>query len=76
MSAIHDSILDTIGNTPTVRLQRLSPEGFELFAKLEAFNPLGSVKDRLETIERIVTDQPHRLAQEIDSLSLVKGGKE
>lgn len=37
---------------------------------------LGSVKDRLETIERIITDQPHRLAQEIDSLSLVKGGKD
>src|SRR6186997_1758965 len=47
MPAIHDSILDTIGNTPIVRLQRLSPKGFELFAKLEAFNPLGSVKDRL-----------------------------
>ncbi|WP_352959224.1 PLP-dependent cysteine synthase family protein [Mesorhizobium sp. M0778] len=45
--SIHDSILDTIGNTPIVRLHRLSPEGFELFAKLEAFNPLGSVKDRL-----------------------------
>jgi hypothetical protein len=37
---------------------------------------LGSVKDRMETIERIITDQPHRLAQEIDSLSLVKGGKD
>ena len=47
MSAIHNSILDTVGNTPIVRLHRLSPEGFELFAKLEAFNPLGSVKDRL-----------------------------
>src|SRR4051794_22760957 len=45
--SIHDSILDTIGNTPIVRLRRLSPEGVELFAKLEAFNPLGSVKDRL-----------------------------
>ena len=42
-----NSILDTVGNTPIVRLHRLSPEGFELFAKLEAFNPLGSVKDRL-----------------------------
>ena len=47
MSAIHDSILDTIGNTPVVRLSRLAPEGVELYAKLEAFNPLGSVKDRL-----------------------------
>ena len=41
MSAIHDSILDTVGNTPVVRLHRLSPDGFELFAKLEAFNPGG-----------------------------------
>jgi hypothetical protein len=52
------------------RIKLLSSENAELRAQL------GSVKDRLETIERIVTDQPHRLAQEIDSLSLVKGGKE
>src|SRR3546814_922038 len=45
--AIHDSILDTIGRTPVVRLQRLSPPGVELPAKVEAFNPGGSVKDRL-----------------------------
>src|SRR5215203_801265 len=47
MPPIHDSILDTVGNTPIVRLARLAPEGVELYAKLEAFNPLGSVKDRL-----------------------------
>jgi cysteine synthase A len=47
MSAIHASILDTIGNTPIVRLARLAPADIELYAKLEAFNPLGSVKDRL-----------------------------
>jgi cysteine synthase len=47
MSALHNSILDTIGNTPVVRLARLAPEGVALYAKLEAFNPLGSVKDRL-----------------------------
>jgi hypothetical protein len=41
-------------------------------AKLRA--ELGSVKDRLETIERIVTDQPSKLAREIDSLTLDKGG--
>ena len=35
---------------------------------------LGSVKDRLETVERIVTDQPQRLAREIDALSIDKGG--
>jgi len=47
MSMIYNSILDTIGNTPVVRLARLAPEDVELYAKLEAFNPLGSVKDRL-----------------------------
>jgi len=41
------SILDTIGRTPVVRVSRLAPPGVRLFAKLEAFNPLGSVKDRL-----------------------------
>ncbi|MGA8278163.1 MAG: cysteine synthase A [Rhodanobacteraceae bacterium] len=44
---IHDSILDTIGNTPTVRLHRVAPKHVELYAKVEAFNPGGSVKDRL-----------------------------
>ncbi len=44
---IHDSILGTVGNTPIVRINRLAPEGANLFAKVEAFNPLGSVKDRL-----------------------------
>lgn len=47
MSTRYASILDTIGNTPVVRLSRLAPAGIELYAKLEAFNPLGSVKDRL-----------------------------
>lgn len=45
--AVHDSILGTVGNTPIVRVNRLAPEGVNLFAKVEAFNPLGSVKDRL-----------------------------
>ena len=44
---IHDSILDTIGRTPVVRLHRLAPPDIELYAKVEAFNPGGSVKDRL-----------------------------
>jgi cysteine synthase A len=44
---IHDSILDTIGNTPIVRLHRVAPDHVELYAKVEAFNPGGSVKDRL-----------------------------
>jgi cysteine synthase len=44
---IHDSILDTIGNTPVVKLHRLAPKHVELYVKVEAFNPAGSVKDRL-----------------------------
>lgn len=44
---IYDSILDTVGRTPVVRINRLAPEGIDLFVKVEAFNPLGSVKDRL-----------------------------
>lgn len=44
---IYDSILDTIGRTPVVRIQRLAPAGIDLYVKVEAFNPLGSVKDRL-----------------------------
>jgi cysteine synthase len=44
---IHDSILGTIGNTPVIRLHRLGPKHVELYVKVEAFNPAGSVKDRL-----------------------------
>ncbi|HEY9519856.1 MAG TPA: cysteine synthase A [Gemmatimonadales bacterium] len=44
---IHDSIVSTIGNTPIVRLNRLPPKGIHLFVKLEARNPMASVKDRL-----------------------------
>jgi cysteine synthase A len=42
-----ESILETVGRTPVVKIARLAPPGVELFVKLEAFNPLGSVKDRL-----------------------------
>ena len=42
-----ESILGTVGNTPVVRINRLAPPGVNLFVKIEAFNPLGSVKDRL-----------------------------
>ncbi|AWH54529.1 cysteine synthase A [Stenotrophomonas sp. ESTM1D_MKCIP4_1] len=45
--ALYDSILDTVGNTPIVKLQRLAPQGVTLYAKVESFNPGGSVKDRL-----------------------------
>ncbi len=43
----HDSILGTVGDTPVVRINRLAPEGINLYVKCEYFNPLGSVKDRL-----------------------------
>ncbi len=45
--ALYDSILDTVGNTPIVKLQRLAPPQVSLYAKVESFNPGGSVKDRL-----------------------------
>ncbi|MFE4257328.1 cysteine synthase A [Streptomyces sp. NPDC056883] len=44
---LHDSILDTIGRTPIVRLHRLAPEHVSVYVKVESFNPGGSVKDRL-----------------------------
>jgi len=45
--AKYANILETIGNTPVVRIGKLAPAGVDLFVKVEAFNPLGSVKDRL-----------------------------
>lgn len=45
--ALYDSILDTVGRTPIVRLQRLAPSHVRLYVKVESFNPGGSVKDRL-----------------------------
>jgi hypothetical protein len=50
------------------RIKLLTNENAQLRAEL------GSVKDRLETIERIITDQPSKLAREIDALTLEKGG--
>jgi cysteine synthase A len=44
---IYNNILETIGNTPVVRINRLGPDNQTIYAKLEAFNPLSSVKDRL-----------------------------
>ncbi|MDE1897997.1 MAG: cysteine synthase A [Xanthomonadaceae bacterium] len=44
---IHDSITDTIGRTPIVRINRLAPKGVAMYVKVESFNPGGSVKDRL-----------------------------
>ena len=44
---LYDSVLDTIGNTPVIRVNNLAPKGVNVFVKFEAFNPAGSVKDRL-----------------------------
>jgi cysteine synthase A len=47
MPGRHANILETIGRTPVVRINRLAPAGVNLFVKCESFNPLSSVKDRL-----------------------------
>ena len=47
MGTRFDTILDTIGHTPVIKVAKFAPPGVELFVKVEAFNPLGSVKDRL-----------------------------
>ena len=44
---LYDSIIDTIGNTPCIRINKLAPKGVRLYVKVEAFNPAASVKDRL-----------------------------
>ena len=52
--ARYDNILETIGNTPLVKLGKLAPPGVNVYVKVESFNPMGSVKDRmaLAVIER------------------------
>src|ERR1700761_5388481 len=47
MGRRYANILETVGNTPVVKINRLAPPDVNLFVKVEAFNPLGSVKDRL-----------------------------
>lgn len=44
---IYNNILETIGNTPVIRLNRMGPEHAEIYVKVESFNPMASVKDRL-----------------------------
>ena len=53
----------------TERIKLLTGENAQLRAEV------GSLKDRLETVERIITDQPHRLARDIDALAIDKGGR-
>ena len=72
--ARYENILQTVGNTPVVKIGKLAPAGVDLYVKIEAFNPLGSVKDRLalRVIEvgreaaghaRAVSDQAQALPQ-------------
>ncbi|HET9033201.1 MAG TPA: cysteine synthase A [Dokdonella sp.] len=56
-----NSILDTIGNTPIVKLQRLAPKGIDIFVKVESFNPGGSVKDRLALAVVLDAEQSGKL---------------
>jgi cysteine synthase A len=44
---MYENITETVGKTPVIRINRLAPKGIRLYVKVEAFNPLGSVKDRL-----------------------------
>jgi len=69
---IYDSIIDTIGRTPIIRLHRVGPRNVTLYAKVEAFNPGGSVKDRLalgiiEDAERRGTLRPGQTVVEATS---------
>ena len=59
----YNTILDTIGNTPVIRLNTLAPDHVDMYVKVESFNPMGSVKDRLalgviEAAERSGALQP------------------
>src|SRR5687767_11507396 len=56
--ARYDDILQTIGNTPIVRLNKLAPAGVHVHVKVESFNPLGSVKDRMS--RAIIEDAERR----------------
>ncbi|MFT5572099.1 MAG: cysteine synthase A [Cryomorphaceae bacterium] len=47
MSKLYSNILETIGNTPIVQINKLAPSHINMYAKIESFNPMGSVKDRL-----------------------------
>src|SRR6202012_1569220 len=47
MGRRYANILETVGHTPVVKINKLAPTGVNLYVKIEAFNPLGSVKDRL-----------------------------
>ncbi|TMJ31699.1 MAG: pyridoxal-phosphate dependent enzyme [Alphaproteobacteria bacterium] len=69
---LFDSVLDTIGDTPCIRVNNLAPKGVTLYVKAEAFNPASSVKDRLavniiEAAERAGTLRPGQTVVEATS---------
>ncbi len=67
MTAIYNNILETIGQTPVVKINQLAPPGINIFVKVEAFNPMGSVKDRmaLNVIEQAERDRVLRPGQTV-----------
>ena len=70
------NILETVGDTPVVRINKLAPAGVDLFVKVEAFNPLGSVKDRLAlgVIEDAERKGAAGLAWRVSGADLSAGG--
>lgn len=69
---LYANILETIGNTPIVKLNKIGPQGVNVYVKIEAFNPMGSVKDRLalnviEQAEKDGTLQPGQTVIEATS---------
>jgi len=72
MNKLYDNILETVGNTPIVKLNKLGPKDVNVYVKVESFNPMGSVKDRLalnviETAERDGTLKPGQTVIEATS---------
>jgi cysteine synthase A len=68
----YDNILQTVGRTPIVRINKLAPAGVNLFVKIESFNPMSSVKDRMalaviEAAERSGTLKPGQTVIEATS---------
>ena len=69
---LYESVLDTVGNTPCIRVNNLAPDGVRVYVKSEFFNPAGSVKDRLalniiEAAERSGTLKPGQTVVEATS---------
>ena len=69
---LYNSITETVGDTPSVRLNRIAPSHVTMYVKVESFNPLASVKDRLalniiEAAEREGRLQPGQTVVEATS---------